>query len=117
MLDCILSVCKINITNVCGKVGSKIINTLLKIILVFTGNERVAIDFGGSETLSTLGFPDGMTIDTEDKLWVASYMGARVTRFDPQTGIYFYTPDREMLRFYSEKHYVKLNFVKYSRQM
>ena len=59
----------------------------LKLILVFAGNERVAIDFGGSETLSTLGFPDGMTIDTEDKLWVASYMGARVTRFDPQTGI------------------------------
>ena len=52
----------------------------------FPGSERVAIDFGGTETMSTLGFPDGMTIDTEDKLWVASYMGARVTRFDPQTG-------------------------------
>jgi sugar lactone lactonase YvrE len=46
-------------------------------------NARVIID-----TLK-LGFdssPDGMTIDTEDKLWVAFCHGGCVARFDPETG-------------------------------
>ncbi|CAM2106824.1 unnamed protein product [Caretta caretta] len=30
--------------------------------------------------------PDGMCIDTEDKLWVACYDGGRVIRLDPETG-------------------------------
>lgn len=29
-----------------------------------------------------------MTIDTEDKLWVACYSVGKVVRFDPTTGIY-----------------------------
>jgi sugar lactone lactonase YvrE len=33
-----------------------------------------------------IGFPDGMTIDREDKLWVAIYGGSRVLRIDPKTG-------------------------------
>jgi sugar lactone lactonase YvrE len=32
------------------------------------------------------GRPDGMTIDAEDKLWVAHWEGGRVTRWDPTTG-------------------------------
>ncbi|KAK3912985.1 Regucalcin [Frankliniella fusca] len=32
------------------------------------------------------GFPDGMTIDVEGKLWVAVYDGAQVLRVDPATG-------------------------------
>lgn len=43
------------------------------------------IDF---QAIGTLGLPDGMTIDTEDKLWVACYDGAKVVRFDPETGKY-----------------------------
>ena len=31
-------------------------------------------------------FPDGMTIDAEDKLWVALWGGWRVQQFDPATG-------------------------------
>jgi sugar lactone lactonase YvrE len=32
------------------------------------------------------GFPDGMTIDDEDKLWIAHYNGWQVIRYDPETG-------------------------------
>ena len=32
------------------------------------------------------GFPDGMTIDVEGKLWVAVYDGAKVLRIDPVSG-------------------------------
>ncbi|MGK0186557.1 MAG: sugar lactone lactonase YvrE [Verrucomicrobiales bacterium] len=32
------------------------------------------------------GFPDGMTIDTEGKLWIALWQGWGVVRYDPKTG-------------------------------
>ncbi len=44
-------------------------------------NERVAITVADS-----LGFPDGMAIDAEDKLWVGMWNGNAVVRFDPLTG-------------------------------
>lgn len=46
-------------------------------------NQKVIVDF---KALGTLGLPDGMTVDTEDKIWVACYDGAKVVRFDPDTG-------------------------------
>lgn len=33
-----------------------------------------------------MGYPDGMTIDAEDKLWIAHWDGGQVARWDPQTG-------------------------------
>lgn len=33
-----------------------------------------------------MGYPDGMTMDSEDKLWVALWGGKGVARFDPATG-------------------------------
>ena len=33
-----------------------------------------------------LGYPDGMTIDTEDKLWIALYGGGKVVRINPENG-------------------------------
>lgn len=39
------------------------------------------------DTEKTLGYPDGMAIDSEGKLWVACFYGGRVTRFDPETGL------------------------------
>ena len=51
------------------------------------GNERTVVDFGGDETLDYFGYPDGMAIDTEDKLWVACYSVGKIIRFDPNTGM------------------------------
>jgi sugar lactone lactonase YvrE len=44
-------------------------------------NERVAVVVPES-----LGYPDGMTIDSEDKLWVGLWNGNSVARFDPISG-------------------------------
>ena len=44
-------------------------------------NERVAVEIPES-----LGYGDGMTIDEEDKLWVALWNGNSVVRFDPESG-------------------------------
>jgi sugar lactone lactonase YvrE len=44
-------------------------------------NRRIAIDFSEQP-----GFPAGMTIDEEGKLWVAHWEGAQVSRWDPETG-------------------------------
>lgn len=46
-------------------------------------NQRVVVDFAKNPEL---GWPDGMTIDTEGMIWVACYKGAKVVRFDPKTG-------------------------------
>ena len=43
-------------------------------------NRRVAIQIGAEH-----GYPDGMTIDTDDKLWIAHFGGGCVRRWDPQT--------------------------------
>ncbi|RYE20338.1 MAG: SMP-30/gluconolactonase/LRE family protein [Sphingobacteriales bacterium] len=44
--------------------------------------EKVAINIPES-----MGYPDGMKIDTEGKLWIALYGGQAVSRWDPETGI------------------------------
>lgn len=44
-------------------------------------NERIAVVVD-----EALGFPDGMTIDAEDKLWVGLWNGNAVVRFDPVSG-------------------------------
>jgi sugar lactone lactonase YvrE len=44
-------------------------------------NKRTAIDLRGER-----GFPDGMTIDQEDNLWVAHWDGWQVSRWNPRTG-------------------------------
>ena len=44
-------------------------------------NERIAV-----EVPESIGFPDGMTIDDEDKLWVGLWNGNAVARFDPVSG-------------------------------
>ena len=52
--------------------------------VLLLGKKRVLVDF---EAIGTLGLPDGMTVDTEDKIWVACFYGAKVVQFDPKTGI------------------------------
>lgn len=44
-------------------------------------NERIAV-----EVPVSMGFPDGMAIDEEDKLWVGLWNGNSVARFDPDSG-------------------------------
>ncbi len=44
-------------------------------------NKRVVIDVPEQE-----GFPDGMTIDSEDNLWIAHWGGYQVAQWDPITG-------------------------------
>jgi sugar lactone lactonase YvrE len=44
-------------------------------------NERVVWD-----TRDETGVPDGMTIDSEDRLWIAFCHGAKVVCFNPSTG-------------------------------
>ncbi|KAL8592041.1 hypothetical protein ACOMHN_060534 [Nucella lapillus] len=48
-------------------------------------NKRTAVEFP-PDTLSTYGLPDGMTIDTDGKLWVACFGAGAVYKFDPETG-------------------------------
>ena len=48
----------------------------------------MVVDFAEDESIT--GYPDGMTIDTEGMLWVASYFGGKIYRFNPGTGIYVY---------------------------
>ena len=47
------------------------------------------------DSLPTLGFPDGMAIDTEDNIWVANFDGGRVTKWDPKEGE-CYSPYRDL---------------------
>lgn len=49
-------------------------------------NCRVVFDYDNQSNEKTLGIPDGMCIDTEDKLWVACYGVGKVLRIDPHTG-------------------------------
>jgi sugar lactone lactonase YvrE len=44
-------------------------------------NPRVIIRFTDAD-----GWPDGMTIDAEDNLWIAHWAGARISVWDPATG-------------------------------
>jgi len=44
-------------------------------------NPRVVI-----QTPEKMGYPDGMTIDVEDKLWIAHWQGSCVARWDPTNG-------------------------------
>ncbi|KAI5712715.1 hypothetical protein M8J75_010670 [Diaphorina citri] len=44
------------------------------------GNEQVAFN-----VTANLGSPDGMTIDSEGKLWVACFKGGKIIRVDPDT--------------------------------
>ena len=55
--------------------------------LFVSGNKRVIIKYE-EDTIDTLGYPDGMCIDTEDKIWVANYGAGKVIRWDPQSGKY-----------------------------
>ncbi|XP_061175705.1 regucalcin-like [Saccostrea echinata] len=48
-------------------------------------NQKVIVDTTG-RPLEEIGVPDGMTIDTEGKLWVACFFAGKVVRYDPQTG-------------------------------
>jgi len=43
-------------------------------------NKRVLVELTAAEE----GYPDGMTVDSEDCLWLAHFGGSRITRYSPQ---------------------------------
>jgi sugar lactone lactonase YvrE len=51
-------------------------------------NRRVAVRIPEG-----MGFPDGMTIDSEGMLWVCLWQGSKVSRWDPKTGELLQTVD------------------------
>ena len=53
-------------------------------------NKRVAIDFN-QWALKDAGYPDGMCIDQEGKLWIAGFFSSKIMQFDPITGKCFTT--------------------------
>lgn len=46
----------------------------------------MAVDMEG-KSVEDYGYPDGMTMDAEDKLWIACFLAGKVARYDPETGI------------------------------
>jgi len=63
-----------------------VIKFSLQTVMFITANQRTAIDFKEG-TVDTLGFPDGMCIDQEGKIWVACYGAGKIIRFDAETGL------------------------------
>ncbi|XP_077498102.1 regucalcin-like [Amblyomma americanum] len=49
-------------------------------------NRQVLVDFNSKEEYTQCGYPDGMTVDVNGKLWVACYAAGRVINIDPDTG-------------------------------
>ncbi|KAM7375631.1 hypothetical protein PAMA_014642 [Pampus argenteus] len=49
------------------------------------GNRRVVYRLQEGE-----GFPDGMTVDADGRLWVACYNGGRIINIDPATGSFYW---------------------------
>ncbi|KAK3088774.1 hypothetical protein FSP39_023620 [Pinctada imbricata] len=47
-------------------------------------SQRTVVQFTG--TKDEMGVPDGMTVDTEGKIWIAAFGASKVFRFDPETG-------------------------------
>ncbi|KAH6921949.1 hypothetical protein HPB50_006867 [Hyalomma asiaticum] len=48
-------------------------------------NRRVLVDFNKTPGYQDLGQPDGMTIDVNDKIWMACFEGSAVIQIDPET--------------------------------
>ncbi|CAI9736746.1 regucalcin-like isoform X1 [Octopus vulgaris] len=47
--------------------------------------KQVVFDFEGKEFLDS-GIPDGMTIDVNDKIWLACFSTSQILQIDPETG-------------------------------
>ncbi|GAB1605454.1 regucalcin-like [Argonauta hians] len=47
--------------------------------------EQVVVDFEGKE-LREFGLPDGMTIDANNKIWLACFFSSQIFQIDPETG-------------------------------
>lgn len=48
-------------------------------------NKRVLLDFKATPGFQELGLPDGMTIDVNDKIWLACCLSGLVLQVDPET--------------------------------
>uniref|UniRef100_A0A1E1XES9 Putative ca2+-binding protein regucalcin/smp30 n=1 Tax=Amblyomma aureolatum TaxID=187763 RepID=A0A1E1XES9_9ACAR len=48
-------------------------------------NRRILADFKVTPGYQQLGYPDGMTIDVNDKIWLTCFSGGAVVQIDPET--------------------------------
>lgn len=59
------------------------IKALIRLFSIYLGNERLLIDF--KKDGKPAGFlPDGMTIDTNGFLYVATWGGSKIYKIDPK---------------------------------
>ncbi|XP_077546638.1 regucalcin-like [Haemaphysalis longicornis] len=49
-------------------------------------NKQVFVDFNVRDEYKDCGLPDGMTVDSNSKLWLACWDAGRVINIDPETG-------------------------------
>lgn len=54
--------------------------------LTYQADQKTFIDFQTHPDFKLTEYPDGMTIDAYDNIWIALYNGSRIVQVDPVTG-------------------------------
>ncbi|KAJ8305663.1 hypothetical protein KUTeg_016208 [Tegillarca granosa] len=79
---------------------------------VYIGNKKIAVDLA-VKPIEEYGYPDGMTIDVEDMIWVAGLCSHKIFRFNPKTGISIQHIYQCKFNFFGISKFKKVPFVLY----